>query len=273
MQDYYAILGLDPGASADSIKVAYRSLAREYHPDRLVHSSEQERTTKSIHMAELNEAYETLSDPKLRREYDDYLRTLGILKGSEVPAGTTPAEKTAEKPHSSVTKTTGGSRPRPQHEDDSTVVREFSKQLRTHFLGKKDGPAWKESKPEGFDWGLEATSWSSHYCVASRGFPLLQPAAAKKFANYSEIVMTQRNRTVRKSHFLFLIPFQQVSEWETVSNLLQRVISGDKHSGNSRSPAGIVLVDMRAGRSLRLGGLPKEEPFHKILQAIAASPA
>jgi len=269
LQDYYTILGLDHGASPDSIKVAYRSLAREYHPDRQVNSSEQEKISKSTHMAELNEAYATLSDPKLRREYDDYLRTLGILKSSEIPAGTKPAEKS----HSSVTKTTGGSRVRPQHEDDSTVVREFSRQLRTHFLGKKDGPGWKESNMEGFDWGLEATSWSSHYCVASRGFPVLDPAAAKKFANYSEIVMMQRNRTVRKSRFLFLVSFQQVSEWETVSNVLQGIISGDKHGGSSRSPAGIVLVDMRGGRSVRLGGLPKEEPFRKILQAIATSPA
>ena len=269
MQDYYSILGLDPAASPESIKVAYRSLAREYHPDRQVNSSEQERISKSIRMAELNEAYATLSDPKRRREYDDNLRTLGSLKSSIITPVSKPAEKT---PQTSVTKTSGSSRPRPQHDDDTTVVREFSKQLRAQFLGKRDGPAWEETELEGFDWGLEATAWSSHYCVASRGFPVLDPAAAKKFVNYSEIVMVQRNRTIRKSHFLFLLPFQQLAEWDTVSNLLQGVISGEKRGGTSHSPSGIVLVDMRQGRTLRMGGLPKEEPFHKILQSIASIP-
>ena len=268
MPDYYSILGLDQGASPESIKVAYRTLAREYHPDKQVNSSEQERISKSVRMAELNEAYETLSDPKLRREYDDNLRTMGALKSSII----TPASKPVEKPHrTSVTKTSGGFRPRPQHDDDTTVVREFSKQLRTQFLTKRDGLHWGETELEGFDWGLEATNWSSHYCVASRGFPVLDPAAAKKFATYSEIVIAQQNRTIRKSRFLFLLPFQQVSEWDTVHNLLQGIISGEKRT--SRSPAGIVLVDMRQGRTLRLGGLPKEEPFHKILQAIASIPA
>ena len=40
MEDYYAILGLDQGASPESIKLAYRRLARESHPDRFVNSSE-----------------------------------------------------------------------------------------------------------------------------------------------------------------------------------------------------------------------------------------
>ena len=274
MEDYYAILGLDPGASPESIKVAYRSLARQFHPDRQVNSSDQERNVLSKRMAQLNEAYATLSDPKRRREYDGFLKTLGMLKTSTVPE-TAQESKSGEKPHSSgptKTATTAGPRVRHAHQDDSTVVREFSNQLRAQFLAKRDGPAWEEKKLEGFDWGLEATSWSSHYCVGSRGFTVLDPAAAKKFANYSENVIAQGNRTIRKSHFLFLLPFQQVSEWETVSHLLQGIISGEKHGGSARAPAGIVLVDMRQSRKLRLGGLPKEEPFHKILQSIGTGP-
>lgn len=268
MEDYYAILGLDPGASPESIKVAYRSLARQFHPDRQVNSNEQERNTRSTRMTQLNEAYATLSDPKLRREYDDYLKTLGMLKTSTLPEKKQDS-KSGEKVHTSTpTKTTGGSRARHAHQDDSTVVREFANQLRAQFVSKRDGPAWEEKKVEGFDWGLEATSWSSHYCVAARGFTVLDPAAAKKFANYSEIVITQGNRAIRKSHFLFMLAFQQVSEWDTVSNVLQGIVSGKKHGGNSRAPVGIVLVDIRQSRTVRLGGLPKEEPFHKILQSI-----
>jgi TolB-like protein len=100
----------------------------------------------------------------------------------------------------------------------------------------------------------------------------LDPTAAKKIANYSEIVIVQCNRTFRKSHFLFLLPFQQVSEWETVSHLLQGIVSGDKRRGSNIS-VGIVLVDMRQSRTLRLGGLAKEEPFRRILQSIGTNPS
>ena len=272
MVDYYALLGLDFGASPESIKVAYRRLAREFHPDRQVNSSEQERIVTSARMAELNEAYSILSDPKRKREYDDNQRVLGILKNSSSePASKTtsgkPAAGTASaKPHP-------GAGFRQEREGDSTIVKGFSKQLRANLLAKRKGLDWHEKKLEGFDWGLEATTWSSHYCLAARGFALLDPAAAKKFANYSEIVIAQCKRSVRKSHFLFLVPFQQLSEWETVSTLLQRVIAGDKHPRIANVPIGIALVDLRQGRTLRLGGLPKEEPFNQILQTIGATAA
>ncbi len=66
-RDYYRILGLSRAASPDDIKKAFRRLARQYHPD--LHSgaakSEMERKFK-----ELNEAYEVLSDPEKRKQYD-----------------------------------------------------------------------------------------------------------------------------------------------------------------------------------------------------------
>jgi DnaJ-class molecular chaperone len=68
-RDYYHILGLSRGASADEIKKAYRRLARQYHPD--LHSgarkSEMEKKFK-----EVNEAHEVLSDPDKRKKYDQY---------------------------------------------------------------------------------------------------------------------------------------------------------------------------------------------------------
>jgi len=63
-KDYYAILGVDRGASADDIKKAYRKLARKYHPDV---SKEPDAEEKFKEMAE---AYETLKDPEKRAAYD-----------------------------------------------------------------------------------------------------------------------------------------------------------------------------------------------------------
>lgn len=64
-KDYYAVLGVPPGADEQAIKKAYRKLARQYHPNVNPGDKQAEERFK-----EINEAYEALSDPKRRRKYD-----------------------------------------------------------------------------------------------------------------------------------------------------------------------------------------------------------
>ena len=66
-KDYYEILGVGRGASADEIKKAYRKLTRKYHPDAHQGDSEAEKKYK-----EINEANEVLSDPQKRAQYDQF---------------------------------------------------------------------------------------------------------------------------------------------------------------------------------------------------------
>ncbi len=66
-RDYYEVLGLSKGASADDIKKAYRKLAMKYHPDRNPDSKEAEEKFK-----EAAEAYEVLSDDDKRARYDQF---------------------------------------------------------------------------------------------------------------------------------------------------------------------------------------------------------
>lgn len=71
-KNYYHILGISNSATPDQIKRAYRKLAMKYHPDHNRRKYAEDR------FKALQRAYDTLSDPELRRQYD--------LRLAEVPS-------------------------------------------------------------------------------------------------------------------------------------------------------------------------------------------
>ncbi|MGH7151150.1 MAG: DnaJ domain-containing protein, partial [Planctomycetota bacterium] len=68
-RDFYEILGVERGSSAEEIKRAYRKLAFDHHPDRNPGDAQAERKFK-----QLAEAYDVLSDPTKRAQYDRFGR-------------------------------------------------------------------------------------------------------------------------------------------------------------------------------------------------------
>lgn len=65
-KDYYKVMGLSKDASEKDVKMAYRKLARKYHPDISKEPNAEEK------FKELGEAYEVLKDPAKRKTYDQY---------------------------------------------------------------------------------------------------------------------------------------------------------------------------------------------------------
>ena len=66
-RDYYEVLGVDRNADEETIKRAYRKLAKKYHPD--MNPGDKDAAEK---FAEASEAYSVLSDPDKRRQYDQF---------------------------------------------------------------------------------------------------------------------------------------------------------------------------------------------------------
>lgn len=77
-KDFYESLGVSKKASADEIKQAHRKLVRKYHPDRNPDDSAAEDRFK-----EVQQAYDTLSDPEKRKAYDRG----GMFGGMGSPGG------------------------------------------------------------------------------------------------------------------------------------------------------------------------------------------
>jgi len=86
-KDYYQILGVSEGASAEDVKKAYRRLAKQHHPD-----ANPNNPAAAERFKEIGEAYAVLSDEQKRKQYDQ-MRKFGPLGGfgfGNRTAGTSP---------------------------------------------------------------------------------------------------------------------------------------------------------------------------------------
>ncbi|CAN1212332.1 J domain-containing protein [Tumidithrix helvetica PCC 7403] len=90
-RNYYEILGIPKTASVDEIKRAYRKLARKYHPDLNPGDKSAEERFKDI-----GEAYEVLSDPSRRQQYDQFGQfwKQGGFQGGNRGASSAPRQET-----------------------------------------------------------------------------------------------------------------------------------------------------------------------------------
>jgi DnaJ-class molecular chaperone len=79
-KDFYALLGVSKSATPEELKRAYRKLALQYHPDRNKTKEAEEK------FKEINHAYEILSDPQKRQQYDQFGST-AFENGGQGPFG------------------------------------------------------------------------------------------------------------------------------------------------------------------------------------------
>jgi hypothetical protein len=101
-KNYYDILGIDPATSPKEIRTSYLMRSRVLHPDRFDPKTQHQEWRKANEMlAELNEAYSTLRDPRKRAQYDvsmGFGQASAETNYSHANSGTDPARPTSE-PH------------------------------------------------------------------------------------------------------------------------------------------------------------------------------
>jgi curved DNA-binding protein CbpA len=86
LKNYYQLLEIEPGASADEVKRSFRAQIARYHPDKVQHLGKEFQSMAADRATELTEAYRILSDPGRRAEYD---RTIAVTGGAP-PVSTEP---------------------------------------------------------------------------------------------------------------------------------------------------------------------------------------
>ncbi|MBN2394258.1 MAG: J domain-containing protein [Anaerolineae bacterium] len=106
MKDYYAILGITPKATPEEVRMAFRQMARIYHPDRNAAPDAEER------FKDINDAYERLADPQKRKVYDELLNI-----SADPDTAATPPTTTEPPPHETVTPPPPTTTPPPQARD------------------------------------------------------------------------------------------------------------------------------------------------------------
>ena len=92
MKDYYKILQISPDAAPEVIQMAYKALAKKYHPDLNPDNAEQAQEQ----MKELNAAFEVLSNPEKRARYDAEQKSAESASAST--ASQTQADTSTQKP-------------------------------------------------------------------------------------------------------------------------------------------------------------------------------
>jgi curved DNA-binding protein CbpA len=249
--DCYAILGLDPGASTESIKIAYRRLARDNHPDLIASRDAETLAAASERMAEINQAYAVLSrTPVNKTSPKDDLSSVTANHETSPPVRASNVHRGANV--SAIS---------------SSVFGELNQQLRNKLISS-GAMRWNEVHLEGFELGLTGGSWHSRYGIALRGFAATDAVSISKLTNYAELAIQRSRSYFRRQFFLFVVPFQRISSLEQVAASCRRFCSAQK----KWAQVNIALVDVAHGRSLLCGVKIHDTGFTQIIDTLGLDP-
>lgn len=132
--NYYTLFQVAPSAADKEIQKAYRVLAKKYHPDRLQQRSAHVRQQAEEKLKQINVAYDVLSDPVKRRQYD---AKMGWQSGTQPNSGPTSGGPSAGGPATQKEQAKTGRRPFTQTDLHQQLAHARSEYL--HYRNELDG--------------------------------------------------------------------------------------------------------------------------------------
>lgn len=179
--DYYQLLGVEPDASDEQIRKAFRERVRACHPDRVATLDEELRLLAEEKMVALNEAYAVLRSSSRRTAYDERLRAAaeGSTTASGAGEGSIAAHRTAERTDDQRNDATGRRSRIGEHRFITRAAsEEFEQTVRRCVAGQV---AWAPADVPGTTLTLHGRRGRSNLYFALRAESHLDPRDAQHF--------------------------------------------------------------------------------------------
>lgn len=292
-KDYYKLLEIDRAATPEEIKQGYRILAQQYHPDKTAHLGIELREAANRKMMELNEAFDTLSHPERRQEYDlelmkaeeeelgaplpqeppppsaapgggaksDFWRDIERIEAERAAADRAAAEAAAqappeaEKPKAKPVSSTGATVSRNVVED---FIDKFTKAV-VHSTGAK----WTQDAEPGWNWVLVSGDWRRSYSIGYCHVDNLGTIGLSRVLSRAQTLIEKKKSALRQTHFLFLVAYDRIMDRQQVMDTCRSWAADSRKDGQRL----LVLLDAAKLTSL-LYGVPEEPRMHTVVKLL-----
>jgi len=254
--DYYFLLGVPRFAPLDQVKAAYRKLAAQYHPDKVVGLGPEAEAKATARMTELNEAMAVLSDPARREQYHQLLELI-----PERPLTPPPKPKPKPPPRPGAAPAEGlpepsRRQPPPEEPEDRPGLspEEQLGGLREALL--RLPLKWKEKKQRGWQWAFEHSDLRRHIVVACRHFENLSRLSIGSVINGVNELADERKLAWSPTAVIALISYERVMDVREVQSQLRAL---DARRGWFKKVRPVVVLHDAKTQAATLFGSPGED--------------
>lgn len=276
LKDYYFLLGVSRAASLEEIKVAYRKLTAEFHPDKAAAQGPEAQAQAAQKMLELNEAMTILTNPDRRAEYDEIIELIperspearaGVKRPARAPSTDEPEaapEPEEEKPVAKPPPPSAAS------QEQTAAGRNLALEERVRSLKKalKGLPLrWKESKPKGWEWALTAGDMRRSVLVVYRHQESLSLLSAGRLRSELEALVEERRRAWRLTSIIALVSYDRLMDAQAVAKKLQALGRSPRGWLKNVYP-GLVLYDGQTNRAALFGPTVPDPEVKRVVQVL-----
>jgi curved DNA-binding protein CbpA len=258
-KDYYALLGVERGATDLEIRSAYRRSVAEHHPDKASMRRPEEQEQAAAMVLELNQAMAVLRDPQRKAKYD---YDLSFIPQRDQPAGLDLSLAPLETPVAESTPPPVVNSPPPPPPALDREVRAHHWRMRLETLPLE----FTDLKWPGWMWSLKAAG-SPPLVLAHRHVDTLNPAFAQTLEKSLARAMEQESG-FRRANMIVLLTCGKLFEPKRVVQELEQITAKDR-GWFGKKPM-LILYDEAAKRGVRIGQAPEHDLLPQIIKILLA---